>query len=417
MRALPAAPPRLRSLGDPGAVTLALIVVLGAELAWALPLNLGLGTALLALSLRRPWLLIVGCFLLASTLSSRAEAGLRPVRPVAVHGEVTLVADPVATFGGVRAFVRWHGRRLEARAFGSAVGALSVSLAGEHVAVGGRLGPVRPGDSWLRVHHVVGILDVRSAERSGSGSAPWRAANQVRRLIERGAVTLAPKPRSLFTGFVLGDDRDESPIVLDDFRASGLSHLLAVSGENVAFVLALLGPGLRRLRLGGRWAITVGAIGFFALITRGEPSVLRAAVMAGLSVTAGTLGRQVSPLRLLAFAVAALVLVDPFLVDSVGFRLSVGASLGIVLLAPPLRRSLPGPAWLAEALAVTLAAQAGVAPVMLASFGGLPVVAVPANLLAVPVAGLVMVWVLARVWWPVWSVDTWPRCSTFRPGS
>ena len=114
--------------------------------------------------------------------------------------------------------------------------------------------------------------------------------------------------------------------------------------------------------------------------------------MAGLAVTASTLGRQISPIRLLALAVAALVLVDPFLVDSVGFRLSVGASLGIVLFAPSLGRSLPGPAPFAEALAVTLAAQVGVAPVMLASFGELPVAAVPANLLAVPVAGLVMVW-------------------------
>ncbi|MDQ6696792.1 MAG: ComEC/Rec2 family competence protein, partial [Actinomycetota bacterium] len=241
-------------------------------------------------------------------------------------------------------------------------------------------------------HHVVGVLTATSAERAGAGTAPWRAANQVRRLLERGARSLPPGPRSLFSGFVLGDDRDQPASVSDDFRASGLTHLLVVSGENLAFVLALVAPLLRRLRLSSRCLVTVAAIAFFALITRGEPSVLRAAMMAGLSVSATTVGRPLSSIRLLAYAVASLVLIDPFLVGSVGFQLSVGASLGIVLLAPGLRRSLPGPAAIVDATAVTLAAQVGVAPVMISRFGGLPVAAVPANLLAVPVAGLVMMW-------------------------
>jgi len=373
-------------------VGLALAVVAGARFGRPLPLTVGVGAAILALSLRRPVILIGAGLLLASGLSARAQAGLGPIRAAPAHGIVSLVADPTPTLGGERVLVRWHERRYELRSSGSADGAIAASLAGEQIRVEGRVRPVTPDDTWLKVHHVVGLMEATSAERTGSGSAPWRAANRVRRLLERGAVSLPGGTRSLFTGFVIGDDRDEPATVMDDFRASGLTHLLAVSGENVAFVLALLAPVMRRLRLGSRWALTVGAIGFFALITRGEPSVLRAAVMAVLAVSATTFGRQVSTIRLLALAVACLVLVDPFLVDSIGFRLSVGASLGIVLLAPAVRRSLPGPSPLAEALAVTLAAQAGVAPVMLASFGGLPVVAVPANLLAVPVAGLVMVW-------------------------
>ena len=392
MRALPAPPARLRSLGDAGCVALALAVILGSEVSRPLPLALGAGAASVALAIRRPWLLVVAAALLASALGARAEAGLHPVERAHVRQVVSLVSDPSPTFGGVRALVRVSGRRLEARAYGSAAGGLSVALAGERVLVDGTTGPAPGGDAWLHVHHVAGVLNVSAVERTGSGSAPWRAANQVRRLLERGAASLPPGPRALFNGFVLGDDRDEPVAVSDDFRGSGLAHLLAVSGENVAFVLSLLAPLVRRLGLGSRWAVTVGAIGFFALVTRGEPSVLRAATMAGLSVTAGTIGRPIAPIRLLALAVTALVLIDPFLVNSVGFQLSVAASLGLVLLAPSLRRSLPGPAPFAEALAVTLAAQVGVAPVVLATFGELPVAAVPANLLAVPVAGLVMVW-------------------------
>jgi competence protein ComEC len=165
-----------------------------------------------------------------------------------------------------------------------------------------------------------------------------------------------------------------------------------VSGQNVAFVLALLGPARRRLGLGGRWLTATAAIAAFALLTRFEPSVLRASFMAGLAVTATALGRPTSTVRLLALAVAALVLVDPLLVHSVGFQLSVAASAGIVLIGPRLASALPGPSPLPEALAVTLAAQLGVAPVLLLVFGDLPVAAVPANLLATPVAGVVVAW-------------------------
>jgi competence protein ComEC len=165
-----------------------------------------------------------------------------------------------------------------------------------------------------------------------------------------------------------------------------------VSGENVAFVLALFGPLLRRLRLGPRWAVTIGVIAFFALITRCEPSVLRASVMAGIAATAFALGRPAPGIRLLALAVSGLVLVDPLLTRSVGFQLSVAASAGILLLSPPLRRWLPGPRWLVDPLAVTIAAQAAVAPLLVSAFGGVPVSSVPANLLAAPAAGLVMTW-------------------------
>ena len=134
---------------------------------------------------------------------------------------------------------------------------------------------------------------------------------------------------------------------------------------------------------------------FFALVTRFEPSVLRASAMAALAVTATTVGRPASSIRVLALAVAGLVVLDPFLVRSVRFQLSVGACIGIAVLSPRIGGWLRGPRSVVEPLSITLVAQAGVAPVLVAVFGGVPVAGVPANLLAGPVAGPVMIWGLA----------------------
>jgi competence protein ComEC len=115
-------------------------------------------------------------------------------------------------------------------------------------------------------------------------------------------------------------------------------------------------------------------------------------MMAALATAAWFLARPASPLRLLGLAVTALVIVDPLLVWSVGFWLSVGATFGIGVLAAPIAAHLPGPRPLAAAVGVALAAQLGVAPMQVLVFGAPSIWALPANLLAVPVAGPVMVW-------------------------
>jgi competence protein ComEC len=134
---------------------------------------------------------------------------------------------------------------------------------------------------------------------------------------------------------------------------------------------------------------------FFGLLTRWEPSVLRAVALVAVSMLAWALGRPSSRVRLLAMAVTALLVIDPLLVHSVGFLLSVGACTGIALLAVPIADALPGPRSIAAALGVTAAAQLGVAPVLVPVFGGVPVASLPANLLAIPAAGPVLMWGLA----------------------
>jgi competence protein ComEC len=383
-------------MGELGALALALAASAGAWAARPLPLVPAAIAIGVALVLRRPVLLVVAVALTASALGARAWEGLRPPATGPWAGTATLVGDPADVAGALRVDVRIGGKRVEAWARGSAARALRDRLAGERVSLRGRVQPV-PADARIRLarRHVGARMTVDGASFSSPGAVPARLANGLRRTLLRGAQPLSPERRALFTGFVLGDDRDQRPEVTDDFRASGLSHLLVVSGENVAFVLALLAPFLNRFRLTGRLVGGLAVLVLFGVLTRWEPSVLRAEAMAALALLAAAVGRPASTLRLLSLAVAGLVLVDPLLVRSVGFLLSVGACAGIAVLAVPVAARLPGPRSVAAAMGVTIAAQVGVLPVLVPTFGGLPVAALPANLLAVPVAGPIMMWGMA----------------------
>lgn len=373
-------------------MALAVAVVCGARVARPLPMVVVLIGCAVGLIARRPWLVCLAGLLLASCLGARALAGLDPPPRQAFVGPVTLLSDPEPAGFGTHVEVRAGGRHLEAWARGAAAGALVDRLAGERVLVEGRVGPLPARRPWLTARHVAGRLEIDVISGWEPGRLVGRAANGLRRTLVAGAAVLPDERRILFTGFVLGDDRGQSALVTDDFRGSGLTHLLAVSGQNVAFVLALLGPGLRRLAQRPRLAVTIACLGFFALLTRFEPSVLRATTMATIATLATVLGREASSIRVLALAIAALVVADPLLVGSVGFQMSVAASAGIVVLGPPLARVLPGPEPVRLPLAVTVAAQVGVAPVLLTVFGGMPVVSVVANLLAGPAAGPITAW-------------------------
>jgi competence protein ComEC len=385
------------AMSDRAVVVLAVAAAAGALAARPLSVSIGAGVIAGAFVLRRPAVLCVGVALLASALAARSWAGLSPPAARSIDGVVTLVGDPADAVGrAVKADVRVEGgRRVELWARGDAADALRDRLAGERVAIRGRLGPLpHRVRRWLAPRHVSGRISAdRITTVAGTrGSRFTRIVNGLRRALARGASSLPADRRPLFTGLVIGDDRGQRPEIVDDFRASGLSHLLVVSGENVAFVLTLAGLALRRLSLGWRLVLGLAVLATFGTLTRWEPSVLRAVAMASIALVAAVAGRPQPGVRVLALAVTGLLLVDPLLVHAVGFRLSVAASAGILLLAAPLARRLPGPRWFAAATSVTLAAQVGVAPVLVPTFGALPAASLPANLLAVPAAGPVVVW-------------------------
>src|SRR5262249_9108653 len=279
-------------------------------------------------------------------------------------------------------------RTLFVRATGTEVSTLRVVEAGDRIVLRGRLAPLGSGsyDTRARWRHAVGRLDHVELVSLAGPRGLFAAANGARALILRGTAPLAPTARALVAGFLLGDTRAIPSPVIDAYRDAGLSHLLAVSGENVAFVMALAAPLLRRLRLRPRTACALAIVAVFAAMTRFEPSVLRAAAMAAITLLSMLGGRPVSGLRVLAYAVIALLLCDPFLLHSVAFALSCGASAGIACLSRPVYARLPAPRWVREPLAVSIGAQLGVLPVLLFVFGSFPLITPVSNLLAAPAA-------------------------------
>lgn len=358
------------------------------DLAWWVPA----GSLVLVTLLRLPLLLPVVALVLCSSLAQRSWDGLTPSEPQSLTGSATVVTDPERFGAATSAVVRVDGRRYLARGFGAPGAALSRTSAGEQLEVEGDVVPYRGRDERRAALHVADQLRLRSLERSGPGHQLWRTSNRIRSLVSGGADVLGERRRILFTGLVYGDDRGQDPGIEADFRQAGLTHLLAVSGQNVAYVLALLRPVLERLPMRGRWALTMAALVVFAAMTRFEPSVLRATAMAAIAVTATTAGRPTTTVRSLALAVTALLVVDPLLAETAAFRLSVAASTGIAVLEPSIRSALPGPAWIRSALSVTLAAQLAVAPVLMSLFGPMSVISLPANMVAGPIAGAVMAW-------------------------
>jgi competence protein ComEC len=339
---------------------------------------------------RRPVVVCAAAAILASCMAARAWEGMEPGPTGRFEGTVTLLTDPAPEQAAVRAGVRAGDRHLDAWFRGGAAGAVRHALAGERLTVRGTVTPVT-GDRVLAARHVVGRLSVDDVTDVARAAGPFGLANRLRRALAEGLGSLPADRRSLALGIAVGDDRDQSPEIMADFDAAGLRHLLAVSGQNVAFVLVAARPLLARCSLHARFVATLAVLLAFALVTRFEPSVMRATAMAVVAATSTAAGRPGTALEYLAAAVAGLVLIDPFLVHAVGFQLSVAASLAILLLAGPLAERSPGPRVLVEPLAVTVAAQLGVAPLLVAVFGGVPVAGIPANLAAAPAVAPLMV--------------------------
>ncbi|MYA73980.1 MAG: ComEC/Rec2 family competence protein [Acidimicrobiaceae bacterium] len=338
-------------------------------------------------------LVVLLTFTAVGTRGAAAVDALDPPEAGSFSGWVTLLDDPrpVGTVGVV-ATVRHERKRLTAVAHGATAARLDDALAGERLLLSGRIAPVDPQDAFAHWRHIVGRLTVGSVEGREPGSPVSRFANTVRRTLVDGAGTLSRSDRAIFLGMVIGDDRGQTAVVADDFRAAGLGHLLVVSGQNVAFVLAVVAPLAGRFRPAFRALWLFAALLLFAVITRFEPSVLRAVAMAGAGIGASVMGTPIDGKRALSWAVAGLLLIDPFLVHLVAFQLSVAATAGIVWWSARLADRFAGPAWLRVPMATTATAQLAVSPVLLGLFGPLPLASLPANLLAGPISGAVMVW-------------------------
>ncbi len=188
--------------------------------------------------------------------------------------------------------------------------------------------------------------------------------------------------RGLLAGFLIGDVSHVSDSDVEAMRLSGLSHFVAVSGSNVALFLLLVFVLSGPLALGPKRRAVIGllAIPVYAAATRFEPSVMRASLMAAVAFGGRLVGIGFDAWQLLSVTVVILLVSDPYLAGDVGFQLSVAATAGVLVGAKwPLTGGV-----VQRALAVTVAAQLSVAPLLMAHFGTIPLLSPVLNLLAAP---------------------------------
>jgi competence protein ComEC len=380
-------------VSDTRIAVMAILAAVAAYSPISLPfLPLGLGAIITLLAKRQRVFIVVLAFAISAHCAEQWKA-LREPLPNFVNAEAKMVADPERSGSAFRAEVTLQSRHYELWSTADTREKVASLQAGDRLHVRGivrELSGKRAAS--LRRRHVAGTITATSLTPLHRTSWSDALSNGIRNLLLRGSVSMNTEDRALFTGLVYGDDRAQSEESVEEFRESGLAHLTAVSGANVAFVLVLAAPFLRSFGLFGRFMGGIGVLLVFGALTRWEPSVLRAEAMAAVILYASFLGRPVTLVRSLGIAVTALLVIDPFLVGSIGFLLSVVACAGMVDAGERITAWLPGSPWFQRVLGYSIAAQLAIAPLQLAIFGFLPWVGLVTNALADPVAGLVMMW-------------------------
>lgn len=324
-------------------------------------------------------------------LMARAETG------GAANLEARVVTDAKPSIAGAWLVVRVSevdGLRSGRRALMRIEDADSAPPLGAHVAFRATARPLgdEPFEQYLRRLHVaVEVHPAGELEVVRGPPAAVAATTTVReRVRAMASAYLPPDSAALLSGLVTGDTAGLSEPTADALRAAGLTHLVAVSGSNVALVLggaiglaAMTGLGAR-----GRRRAAVLVLLWFVVLVRGEPSVLRASLMALLVLASAGLGRGRDARHVLGMATLMLLLIDPLLAGQLGFALSVLATAGVLVVGPLTADRVPGPAWLAPLIGATVGAQVAVAPVLISAEGGMSLGTLPANLVAVPAAAL-----------------------------
>lgn len=252
--------------------------------------------------------------------------------------------------------------------------------------VHGVLGPAEPDSPEALVVRARGL----SEQVVGPGPIDT-LVNTLRRGLRDATVWSPPLQAALVPSLVVGDTARITEHMDEQFKATSLSHLMAVSGSNLSLMLVVLLTLVRAVGVRGWWirVTALSGVVLFVLVCRGEPSVIRAAAMGLVAVSAVGVGKGRRSVRNLALAVLCLMLIDPWLSRTWGFALSVAACAGIALWSPAWVEALSGwaPRWVAEALAIPLAAQLATQPLIIALSGQVSVVGVLANAVAGPFVG------------------------------
>ena len=272
-------------------------------------------------------------------------------------------------------------------------------VAGDRVEVLGvlRAPPDSPYGAYLARIGVAATLLTRSMRAMDAPADADRVVQGIRAGAGDALARALPEPSGgLAAGILIGLRERVDRDLAGDFTTTGLSHVVAISGWNIAIVgglvAALLGSWPRRRRA----VATAAAIAVYTVLAGASASVLRASVMAGVALLARETGRPGTAARALAWAVVILLGLNPDTVTDAGFQLSAAATAGLLAWGTPLSTSLGArmpwlPRFVVEGLAVSLAAQAATLPIVLLAFGRLAPLSPLLNLVVVPLVPPAMV--------------------------
>ena len=276
-------------------------------------------------------------------------------------------------------------------------------IPGDLVEAEGRFEPTVDDGSgfadYLRARGASGTMRVRSIRLVGHEGGLLGGIERLRWDVDASLGQALPEPEAgLASGILIGLRERVTRDVVDAFTATGLTHVVAISGWNIALVGGIVTGLLRATGLGRRprSILVLLAIVAYTLLAGAEASVVRAAAMGAVVLLARESGRPSGAAAALGLACWALVLADPTMVTDIGFQLSVAATAGLLVLGGPAERTVRatlrgrGPAWLSETLGVSLAAQLATLPLILLHFGRLSLVSPIANLVIAPVVPLAM---------------------------
>ncbi len=237
----------------------------------------------------------------------------------------------------------------------------------------------------------------RFAEVVRAATGPAAILVGIRGALLGGLHAVVPEPEAaLGAGIFLGVRASIAPEISDAFATAGLTHVVAISGWNIAIVAALVAAMVRPLerRPGGRWTtacIAAATVGGYVVLTGASPSVVRAALMAAAMLVARLGGSRAHAASALGLAALVMLLIAPSVLWDVGFQLSLLATAGLIWFGGAIERLMPAwPAWIREPVALTLAAQLTTLPVILVNFERLSLVAPIANVLVVPFVPVAM---------------------------
>jgi len=366
-------------------------------------------------------------------LSASEETAWDTSRPSgSVSGTATVVRNPERTDSERRAVVRFGSclpdgicpdalvlasfSRYEDLSYGD-IGTLSCDL--------------KPFEEEWRMYYAKDRIAyrcrARSWETTGSAYPVRRAIFSVSERFESALTRALTEPEAgLASGLLLGGDRRLAPEIVDDFRAAGLSHIVAVSGYNISIVaegFLLFGVFffLSRLRAS---ALSLSATAVFVIVSGAPASAIRAFGMASAMIVAGWLGRRYASYRAVVIVAAIMLLSNPLLLrHDIGFLLSFSAAIGITLSsswAGRLTERLRFGGFFVESAVTTFSANLFVLPIILANFGSFPPTALLANAVLLPLVPYAMLFsflagVAGTIFPTFGSLFSFPSYAFLRP--